>query len=734
MRRLQLYIGNDRVDLFKDETVSLTQTIKNVKDISKVFTEFTKTFSVPASRVNNKIFKHYYNFNISSGFDARKKADARLELNDLPFKNGKIKLEGVDLKNNLPQTYRITFFGNTINLKDVFADEELSSLEFSNNLNQEYSYANVVSDMQSSVYGAMVVPLITHTDRMFYNSSTSAHAYGNVYPHTGSGHPNGINFNQFKYAVRLQTIIEAIEDKYDLEFSDDFFSLLNDNGWATLYMWLHRKSGAVVPLQQVPTVYTLLQDLYTTNQNLNVSSVTNGAIFINAVNISGVQTWTIGSMDFNINPVNSTDVWGIQVLRDGQPILQLDNQQGQQTFSISAGQDGILNNAVYTFNFNSLTNVSFSSDQIYIRINSVRYLVESNISVPEVDDYKNLNLFQTNQNFEFNISQQMPKMKVIDFVSGLFKMFNLVAYVNNDGVIVVQELDKYYERYSDLTTGFISRVEADGGVVESPLCIDYTLDIQKEPINIDKYLDTTKSTVDVALPFKKIIFAYKGLGSFLAKKFNQLTNGGWGSMSFTLDGNIFDAPAEEYKIELPFEHFQYERLYDQANNPPTPTPVQWGYSVNEDQQPYIGAPLLFHGIIQELVLPIRILDPSTPNTGTNIFTYMIPSNSFLLDPSVNKHNIHFQNELNEYLANETGGEAIEFTNTLFESGYKTYIQDVFNLKRRLVKVTAYLPMKVYYNLKLNDLIELGQDTYKINSLTTDLTTGKTEFELLNTIL
>jgi len=43
-------------------------------------------------------------------------------------------------------------------------------------------------------------------------------------------------------------------------------------------------------------------------------------------------------------------------------------------------------------------------------------------------------------------------------------------------------------------------------------------------------------------------------------------------------------------------------------------------------------------------------------------------------------------------------------------------------------------MKVYYNLKLNDLIELGQDTYKINSLTTDLTTGKTEFELLNTIL
>ena len=702
MRTLQLYIAGKRVDLFKDESVELTQTIKNVRDISKVFTEFTQTFAVPASKKNNKIFEHYYNFNITSGFDARIKVNAAIELNDLPFKVGKIKLEGVDLKNNLAHTYRITFFGNTINLKDILGDEQLSGLEFGNQFNQEYSYSNVVNDMQSTTYGNVVVPLITHTDRMFYNSSTAAHAYGNVYPHTGSGHPNGINFNQFKYAVKLQSIIDAIEDKYDLEFSDDFFSLTNPNGWATMYMWLHRKSGPVVPAQQVPTVYTLLQDLYTTNVNLNVSSVTNGAIFINAVDAPGVQTWTIGSMDFDINPVNATDVWGIQVLRDGQPILQLDNQQGQQLFSIAPGQDGVLNNAVYTFNFTSLTNVSFNANNIKIKVNAVRYIVQSNISVPEFDNYQNQNLFQTNQNFEFNISQQMPKMKVIDFLSGIFKMFNLVSYFEND-IIVVKTLDDYYASSSNT-------------------------------YNIDKYLDTEKSSVDVALPFNKINFSYKGLGTFLAKQFNQLTNGGWGSMSFTLDGDIFDAPSEAYKIELPFEHMQYERLYDQANTPPTSTPVQWGYSVNEDQQPFIGAPLLFYGVIQELVLPIRILDPSTPNTGTNIFTYMIPSNSFRLDPATSEYNIHFQNELNEYLANEPGGLANDFTKTLFETEYKTYIQEVFNNRMRLTKVTAYLPMKVYYNLQLNDLIEIGQQTYKINSLKTNLTTGKTDFELLNTTI
>ena len=62
MLNLQLYIEGTEVELFKDESVSLTQTLQNVKDISKIFTDFTKTFSVPASKTNNILFKHFYNY------------------------------------------------------------------------------------------------------------------------------------------------------------------------------------------------------------------------------------------------------------------------------------------------------------------------------------------------------------------------------------------------------------------------------------------------------------------------------------------------------------------------------------------------------------------------------------------------------------------------------------------------------------------------------------------------
>ena len=184
MQKLQLYIGGERLDLFDDETVSMTQSIQNIKDIEKVFTEFTQPFTVPASKSNNKIFKHYYNFDIANGYDARQKSSASIELNFIPFKTGYIQLNGVELKKNLPYAYKITFYGNTINLKDVLGESELSSLTFPNSLNLPYNYTNIESKMTNGLQ-SIIAPLITHTQRLFYNSHSSANnTAGNLHYHS----------------------------------------------------------------------------------------------------------------------------------------------------------------------------------------------------------------------------------------------------------------------------------------------------------------------------------------------------------------------------------------------------------------------------------------------------------------------------------------------------------------------------------------------------------------------
>ena len=715
MRRLQLYIGNDRVDLFKDETVSLTQTIQNVKDIAKVFTEFTQTFAVPASKKNNKIFQHYYNFDIDFGFDARNKADAKLELNDLPFKNGKIKLNSVDLKNNVAHTYHITFFGNTVNLKDVLGDDLLSSLGALDDNSQVYDYTNIRDILQGFPTGNnnIVVPLITHTNRLIYNSGLHTtydpEETTNNISHHGSGtqNQNGVDWKQFKYALRVQTIIDAIESKYtiangygsDIVFSDDFFNDTTNEEFDDMFMWLHRKKGDVETPSFGDASWTRVTELGTETTTgeydvmTPIANVQGGEFNINS------SFGDYGDYDFDLlfTPTSQLS-YDVRVTETNTGSVTVENGiVGQYYFY----QNQELDDGTYTIDIRSEQLVTFSAGGIKWTAD-VEERGDEQQTLNGTVSFSNADPFSTSAVFEFNITQQIPKIKIIDFLSGMFKMFNLTAYVDDVGTIVVRTLDSYY---ADSTTVY----------------------------NIDKYLDTTKSNVEVALPFKEINFSYKGLGTFLAKQFEQIYNSGWGSISYKLNNRIYDAPSENYKVELPFEHMQYERLYDiNPSGTGASTTVQYGYFVDDNFEPYYGEPLLFYPILNNGT-SIRIRDYDL-DVEDDITRYFIPSNSLALSPSTSKVNIHFQNEYNEYLANEDGGGSNGFTDTLFETKYKTYIQDVFNLKRRLIKVTAFLPMKVYYNLQLNDLIELGQDRYKINSMKTDLTSGKTEFELLNTIV
>lgn len=683
MQKLQLYIQDTRVDLFKDESVSITQTIQNVRDIKKIFTEFTQTFSLPASKTNNKLFKHYYNFDIDGGYDGRNKVSAKIELNSIPFKKGFVKLEGVTLKKNKPHTYRVTFFGETINLKDLLGDDDLASLADLNSLTLNYNSSTVKAKLSGAI-GDVIAPLITHTKQLFYNSATSAHTNdtGNLYYHTGSSHDHGVLYTDLKYAIRVNKIIEAIEDEYNITFSNDFFKNTSNNAFYDLYMWLHRKKGDVQPATQIAKNYSYVNLWqYTGSGTPNFNSIFNYIILPSPYFTSPNQ---IFAHSLTLNPTNNSIVYDVQIYRNGALYYQETNLTGTQSitqndFTLTAGNWSV---RIGTADVNGIT---FNSGQIEWEFEgyySNQFYVET---------WESGATTTTSAIFTFQITEQIPKMKVIDFLTGIFQMFNLTAYVE-DGTIVVRTLDSFYSASS--TTW-----------------------------DINEYVDVDTSSVDLALPFREIEFSYQGLGTFLAQQFEQLENVGWGSVDFSLSNAKYDAPEGNYKIDLPFEHLQYQRLVDvdTGNN----TTIQWGWYVNESEEAYYGKPLLFYPIRQTSGTQLSYRDTTT--THSPLTSYIIPSNSRALSSSTSTDNIHFQNEVNEYTGDST------FTGTLFENYYKTYIQDIYNNKRRLTKVKAFLPLKIIYNLKLNDKISLNNNTYIINSVKTDLTTGKSDFELLNVV-
>ena len=145
----QLYIGAEKLDLFPDESINYNQSVQSLKDLTKVFTDFTKSFKIPANDTNNAIFKHYYQNQIDNGFDARIKTNARIDINGVTFKKGKLQLNSVGLKSNVPEFYDVEFFGDTIDIKDKIGDDTLRDLDGLNTLDFVYNAANVKSRLET---------------------------------------------------------------------------------------------------------------------------------------------------------------------------------------------------------------------------------------------------------------------------------------------------------------------------------------------------------------------------------------------------------------------------------------------------------------------------------------------------------------------------------------------------------------------------------------------------------
>ena len=737
--------------MFKDESVNITQSIKNVKDVAKIFTEFTKTFTLPASKTNNKIFKHYYNYDIIGGFDARIKKDATLELNYLPFKKGKIKLEGVDLQNRKPKSYRITFFGNTVGLKDILGDDQLSSLTFTK-YNVPYASTDIERNLQrspltnstgtvdsisgstitdSSGFGSISVgdlitntttnettyiastpvstvvvlneqiftagqgyqinnhilaPLITHTQRLFFNSSTSAEEPddGNLKYFSGGGsHDHGVKFNQLKYAIRVNEIIRAIESDYEsISFSSDFFKNTSKKEFDNLYLWLHRKSGAVENLGGATSTTTLVSGW--TNSNDGEFRMINNNTFRTLIDSSDPFLTELRVSLFTTD----TDSYDIRLERDGNTVYTKTGQVGSIGLDGHDDSDFVGDAGDYKLYITSTSAITFTNIEW-----SAEY--QEPFEDPVIADY-DLGAFETTSEFIFNVALQTPEIKIIDFLTGLFKMFNLVAFVEDGGTIYIDTLDNFYANKKSISTAY----------------------------DISEFVDVKSSQVNVALPFKEIELKYKDTKTFLANKFTQLANRDWASTTYKAGEN--ELSGSEYKIEVPFSHFQYERLNDV--NGGAQKDIQWGYSVNESQEAYKGAPLLFYPIRQNTggISFVNSVDSNgVADDHKHLINIALPSNSVTLSSASDTSNINFNNETNEWSLDTT------FTNTLFQEYHSNYITNVFDTKNRLTKVKAYLPLKILLNFTLADRFDINGKRYKINSIDTNLATGESNIELLN---
>ena len=695
MQVIQLYIDGQRVDMFEDESIQLTSSIQDIKDISKVFTDYSQTFNVPASKTNNKIFKHYYNNAIQNGYDARFRSEAIIELNHLPFKKGTIRLNKVKMRNNKAYSYELTFFGSIVTLSRILGDDKIKNLDLSA-YDHEWTYDNILQGLETGLEfngdtAAVIYPLISPKRRFIFdtdpNYSPISDNYANIGGATALG---GIRPQDLKPAIRLIRLIEAIEDDYPLKFSRDFFgsSVFND-----LYMWMHRGAGSISYSEGVDT--TNIGDWVDDEVNSTCDPFENrinfvGDYFTFTATNSNTVNYVQALIEFEITPADlgSTFSYKIVDLVSDTTLFEEQDVVGVRNAAyILTAPDG-----EDSRDFQIQVQISTQDGSGFVGYDARWYIVTYFIrpSDNKVDCSTSQLYYSLDQIMISDVlfSNQTPDLKLIDFLTGLFKMFNLTAYVDDDGVIVVNTLNDYYGTYEDA-------VKHD----------------------ITDYIKVDTSTVERVPLYSNIEFKFQDPETFLAVEFLEMNDEQFGSETFNviIENEYIDG--ENYEIELPFEKVIYERLTDDFNG--NDTPACYGYFVSENEETIKGNPLIFFNVNESVPDGNMYFRSADGVTNASLYTYNRPSNV----TSDESQTMNFDEENDEF-------NLIYNDNSLFKTYYESYISGVFNKYNRITKISALLPIRVISKYKLNDRFLINGESYRINSITSNLMNGNSELELI----
>lgn len=676
MNKVDLYIDGTRADAFNDESITLNLSVQNISDIGKVFGEFSQTFSLPATKVNNGIFSHYYNVDVVGGFDANTRVDAFIEVNTILFREGVVELEGLQFKNGEPYSYNVTFYGKTANLKDILGEDQLTDLDLSS-YDHTYNDTNIKNGLDGYVNftgNNIIYPLISSSHDWFYDGASSNHDANNIHYHSGGGghSGHGVFYYDLKPAIKLKAILDAIESDYGITFNSDLF---DSTDFGKLFMWCHRKEGYMFKDQRDSYPAKRINFITGTNFDLtrDVYTVT-----------STIANYGYMKIEYSVNFVSGNECEFYVMRTRGNETTKVSTQQITSSVSGDLWVFDLEEGDLLSFEFAPKPNWGGGSLQ-------AQFTVEGFLPVLPFTSQFQADTSGTLQTYtnDVVIADQMPEQKIIDFLTGLVKMFNLVMVYEGNNTYKLEPLDDWY---------------AEGSTID-----------------VTRYIDTTEFSANRPELYKRIEFAYQETESVVGEIFRNTSGGGVGygdlRADFTFDGGDFE-------IETTFEHLLFERLVDEDDAIQTDFAV--GKSIDKDLKPYVGEPYIFYAPTLTPTLSKTVSYINTSDSQEEIDQFWLVSNCNDLNSEDITNTINYGTEIDPYTgSNQTGG--------LYETYWQDYVTDLYSTARRVYQFKGIFPSDVMYKLKVNDKLTIVDRDYIINNATLDLTTGQVTLELLNDV-
>lgn len=456
---LTLQTTSGYLDLFADEAISVDYNVADLRDPAKIFSPISKSFSVPASDINNQFFKHYYDVSVSGGFNPYAKQDVTLFSDDIVIIEGYLQLLDVVMESGVPSQYQVLVAGENARLARNMGEKELRELDF-NSYTHIFNYENIVDSWGYGLFSGDIV--YAPVDTRVFASDTLFAPQQLLTPMWETDF-----YPTFKANIILKQIFT--EAGYTLE---DAAGILDDDKFNELYLLCYNKDG-IVPLEgpfndrlaQAYASGTLsIPELTTTAPStiqLNTEIYDNGGNFSTGTYSYDVPI--IGEYKFNLQG-NLTSTTG---LRHYQITMYLGSMAVQTKDVLTLGAFSV----DFVYQFNNLT----TSNKVTFKIGGVEsggtLTAGTQMTVISAPDFPS--------GFDVDPSMYLPKMKQKDFVAGIAKMFNLVFVSKKDtpNVITAYSYDEW------ISAGTI-RDWQEVVDISKPVNIKPTTELQGKSINM----------------------------------------------------------------------------------------------------------------------------------------------------------------------------------------------------------------------------------------------------------
>jgi hypothetical protein len=666
MRQVQVYIEGLKIELFEDEQINVTSSVQNINDISKVFTDFSQSFTVPASTVNNAIFEHFYQTDVDSSIDHNIRRNALIEIDLTTFRKGKIQIEKSNVKNGQAENYQLTFYGEIRTLKDLFGEDKLNLLNLTD-LEFAYTGAEILDRITDLATDHDVrYPLIASNRVWTYQDGTE----------DVTQNAKSIKFNELFPAIKVGKLFEAIASDYGVTFVGTF---LSDPRFTKVFLYGKNTNTYSFITEAVNIDFSSKvnnNDIYWSN--ISTQSATD---FVN------LGTNTINIKDFDNDLIKHFITINI-TSKSASGTLYVDvYQDGNYYQTLQTTTTGVLSQIIFQNVPGLNTNLTFKLRATNtMNIGCVVTYTAQGLFEDQSGNYFNTTSICTIQTAttvlagNVSISATLPDMKVSDFFSGVLKEFNCTCVGISENTFEILPLETWYSQ---------------GAIVD-----------------ITKYTDIESIDIERIKLYKKIAFKYQQSESFVNRNFFKISNAEYGNVEYQ-----FAYDGEEYQIEVPFENLLFTRA-EKANDP-TRYAV-FGYCLNESFNAYTPKPMLlyFYGSSNDLSAhPIKFFNGAGHDSITSFAQFGQD-----LTYQNTKYSLNFGAE-NSIIHLETINQG------LYAEYYYPYLLNLFNLKNRLVHVKTNLPISLLTNLKLNDRLIIRDKRYIINEMKSNLTTGEVNFSL-----